>query len=209
VVETRVRAGRPLYYCYRSGRLITRARSIQRAIHAAVALLSSYGTIGKGGGCRIPALVAVREGRVALLCSETQVVAKGLRPRLQAAGWELADTVGADLDPESGDVIIPAPMVSVDAAALAELPADRSDGVPPAPGRYPVSVWVAVGGTGPMPETAAARVVALAAGSESLTPASAPTVLQATLAMLRRAIWAVSPTLDSSAIVRTLTQSVP
>jgi hypothetical protein len=210
IKETTARAGRPLFYCYRSGRLITRARSPRRAMEAAVALLSSYGDCPEGA-CRIQALVAVRDDVAALLSPDCQWVAEGLQPRLRAAGWQLADSRTADIDQETGQVVIAPPLVAVDGEALAVTPSEKSDGPPPAPGHYPVRVWVAVAGDQPSGETAAARVVALAAGSDGLEAGAGagPAVLQTALTVLRGAAWAVSPALDAGAIVRTLNQAVP
>jgi hypothetical protein len=208
IKETTARAGRPLFYCYRSGRLITRARSPRRAMEAAVALLSSYGECPEGL-CRIDALVAVRDDVAALLCPECHWVAEGLQPRLRAAGWQLADSRTADLDQETGQLVITSPLVGVDGAALATMPREKSDGQPPAPGRYPARAWVAVAGDEPSAETAAARVMSLAAGSHGLGAGSGRAMLQTALTVLAGAAWAVSPTLDAAAIVRALNQAVP
>ncbi len=207
IKETMARTGRPLFYCYRSGRLITRARSPRRAMEAAVALLSSYGG-GPQGCCRVRASVVVRDGVAALLCPECQGVAEGLQPRLQAAGWQLADSRTADLDQETGQVVIPSPLVAIDGAALAVMPREKSDRPPPAPGRYPVRAWVAVAGDEPAAETAAAGVVSLTAGSDGLRAGSGRAVLQTAWTVLRGAVWAVSPTLDAATIVRTLNGAV-
>jgi hypothetical protein len=207
IKETSARAGRPLFYCYRSGRLITRARGPRRAIEAAVSLLSSYGDCPEGL-CRVRALVAVRDDVAALLSPECQWIAEGLQPRLRAAGWQVADSRTADLDQETGQVVIPSPLVAVDSAALAVMPSEKSDGQPPDPGCYPVRAWVAVAGDEPSAETAAARVMSLAAGSDGLGTGSGRAVLQTALTVLRGAVWAVSPALDPAAIVRTLNQAV-
>jgi hypothetical protein len=209
IKETTARAGRPLFYCYRSNRLITRARSLRRSIEAAVGLLSSYDDCPEGC-CRVRALVAVRDDVAALLCLECQWVAEGLQPRLRASGWQLADSRTADLDQETGQVVISSPVVAVDGAALALLPSEKSDGQPPAPGRYPVRAWVALAGSEePSGETAAARMMSLASSSDSLGAGSGRALLQTSLRVLRGAAWAVSPTLDAATIVRTLDQAVP
>jgi Coenzyme PQQ synthesis protein D (PqqD) len=207
IKETTARAGRSLFYCYRSGRLITRARSPRRAIEAAVALLSSYGE-APGGCCRVRASIVVRDDVAALLSPECLWVADGLQPRLRAAGWRLADSRTADLDQETGQVVIPSPLVAIDRAALAVMASEKSDGQPPAPGRYPVRAWVAVAGDEPSAETAAARVVSLASGSDGLRAGSGRAVLQTARTVLREAVWAVSPTLDPATIIRTLNAAV-
>src|SRR5262249_28091209 len=121
----------------------------------------------------------------------------------------LVDSTTAILDQETGQVVIPPLLVAVDGAALAVMPSEKSDGAPPAPGRYPVRAWVSVAGDKPSAETAAARVVALAAGSDGRGAGSAPAVLQTVSTVIRGAVWAVSPVLDAAAVVRTLNQAVP
>jgi hypothetical protein len=208
VVETSAGVGKPVYFCYRSGRFVTRAASPRRAMRAAATLLSSYDDSAATDSCQIDARVAIRNGEAALLTPESQVVATQLGPRLRAAGWELADTAIADLDPDSGEVVIAAPTVALDPAALAALASQASDGEPPAPGRYPVKVWVSVARTDRLLDSQAARVTAVAASSDSLGRTAASTVIEATRTMLRGASWAVSPSLDAGAIVRTLTAAV-
>ncbi len=72
--------------------------------------------------------VVVRDDVAALLCPECQGVAEGLQPRLRAAGWQLADSRTADLDQETGQVVIPSPRVAINGAAVDAMPSDKSDG---------------------------------------------------------------------------------
>jgi hypothetical protein len=208
IVESQARAGRPLYFCYRSGRLMVRARSARRAMEGALAMLSSYGT-PPAGLCRIAALVAIREGEAALLCPDCHWHVGRLQPRLRAAGWHLVDSWHADLDPITGEVIIAPLLVSVDRPALEALDYNDSDSRPPAPGRYPVRVWIAAAHRDAAPESAAARVVEIASGSHGLHAGSLERVLQTALIVQRRADWAETGAVEATAIVRTLTATVP
>ena len=209
VVATKARAGRSLFWCYRSGRMLTRARSPHRAMAAAVALLSSYDSDGPGALARIPAVVAVRGEVAALLDPQSRGVLDRLGPLLRRAGWQVLDGPAAPIDPASGQLVVAEPAVAIDAAALAQLARDRSDGPPPAPGRYPVAAWVAVAGDDPQPETLAGRVAIVLAGAEDLDSRSAAVLLQAAATMLRPAAWVVSAGGDAGAIVRTLIEAVP
>ncbi len=210
VVETQTRMGRPLYFCYRSGRLVSRVTSTRRALQAAATLLSSYDDDAAAENrVRIWALAAVRDGEAVLLCHQSQLVAEGLRPRLRAMGWELADTTNVDLDPTTGDVVIAPPSVPVNREALAQLESPGRDHPPPAPGTYPVRAWVVVPARDPAAGTAAARVADVAAGADGLSTGSARVVLEAIRRMLDRAVWAVSPALDAAAIARTVAEAVP
>ena len=207
VVATRARAGRPLLYCYRSTMLVARARSPRRALAAAANLLTNC-VPRDPGGVRLLALAAMRTGEVALFCSESWRVAARLVPRLRAAGWEVLDAPEVDLDPE-GNLVIADSAVALDAAALARLPAHRSDETPPGPGRYPVAAWVAVAGEDPVPETMAGRVALVAAGMPDLDAESARSAFETTSVMLSRAAWAVSPTLSANDLAATLARALP
>ncbi|MGH9054845.1 MAG: hypothetical protein ACRDYY_03085, partial [Acidimicrobiales bacterium] len=204
VVETSVRTGTPLLYCYRSGWLMARARSTRRAMEAAIAFLSSYAPPAPGDPVRIDAVVAVRAGAAALLCPESRFVSDGLFPRLRAAGWQVADAPWAAIDASTGEAVIVEPAVEFDAAALAALPGSASEGGAPAPGRYPVRTWLAVAGEALQPGTPAGRVTAVASGAGGLACDGAQAVLEATAAMLRSAEWVVSPKLEVAAIAEVL-----
>jgi hypothetical protein len=206
VKETSARAGRPLLYCYRSNVLVTRARSPQRALAAVASLLSTY-VPPATSRLRLPALVAVRAGVAVLFSPKSWPVAARLVPRLQAAGWDVLDTLEADLDSDAQVVIAPL-AVTLDADALAALPGKPADVSRPAPGRYPVLAWVDVADDEPMPETMAGRVTRVAAGAGSLDAASAPSVFETAAAMLRGATWAVSPTFEPNDITETLVRAV-
>jgi hypothetical protein len=187
--------------------LVVRARSPRRALSAAASLLSTC-VPPATGGVRLPALPVVRSGVVALLCPESWLVAARLVPRLRSAGWEVLDAPEVDLDPQ-GNVVIAPLAVSLDALAVARLPAHRADGSPPAPGRYPVAAWVALAGGDPMPETMAGRVALAAAGIPDLDAESARSVFETTAAMLRVAAWVVSPTLSPNDLAATLAAALP
>lgn len=207
VKVTEARRGQPLLYCYRSTMLVTRARSPKRALEAAAGLLSTFVPSGTGG-VRMAAVPVVRSGVMALFSPESWYAESHLVPRLRRMGWERLDAVQVELDPE-GRVVIEPFALAVDATALAGLPAHRADGIQPAPGRYPVAAWVAVAGSDPMPETEAGRVALVMAGVAGLDAESAPSVVATTAAMLKGAVWAVSPSLDSNDLAATLARAVP
>lgn len=207
VKVTDARAGRPLLYCYRSTTLVARARSPQGALTAVARMLSSF-VPAEPGNVRLPAMTAVRSGVAALLCPESWWAMAGLVPKLRSAGWDVLDAWEADLDPE-GNVVIAPLAVALDAAALARMPADPADGTRPAPGRYPVAAWVAVSGDDPVPQTMAGRVALAAAAMPDLEAESAPWVFDTTAAMLRGAVWAVSPTLSPKDLAAALAHALP
>lgn len=207
VKVTAARGPKPLYFCYRSTTLTTRARSPRRALVAAVNMLSTYVPC-EGGALRLLALTAIRGGQAVLFCPESRMEQARLLPRLHSTGWEVLDAPDVDLD-LSGRVVVAPLAVSVDAAALAALAASRADGSRPAAGRYPVVAWVAVRGDEPMPETMAGRVALVTANAPGLDADSAPEAFEITAAMLRGARWVVSPSLTTNDLVAALTQAVP
>jgi hypothetical protein len=204
IATTTTVSGRPLLYCYRSGWLVTRARSPRRAMEAAITYLSTYGRRLPLERPTIYAMAAVRGGVAVLLSPDSRIVIEGLAPRLRASGWEVVDSPWVEIDPGSGDLVIPPINVEIDTASLERLPRDRSELAPPAPGHYPVKSWVALPSEGSMPITQAARLVAVAAASPVLSVETAPLVVQAVQAMLSRADWVECPALDAATIARLL-----
>jgi hypothetical protein len=196
VLATEAHAGRGLLLCYRSGSVVTRARSQRRAVESAVALLSSFQPPASAGLVRIPAVVAIRGGHAALLSQQARGFIDALAPRLHRDGWVLADAVTADIEPSTGRIVIPGPTFAVDTDALSRLPRDRAEGPPASPGRYPVATWVDLSGDRQEPPSGAARVAVLAALAEDLTGRTASAVLRAVTAMLDGAAWVTSPTND-------------
>jgi Coenzyme PQQ synthesis protein D (PqqD) len=207
VKVTKARAGTPLLYCYFSNVLVTRARSAHRAFEAAASLLSSYAPPANVG-VRVAALSAIRSGAMALFAPESRAMADRLVPRLRRAGWEVLDAPFVELDTEGGAVIAPL-AVAMDATALARVPARQGDGIRPTSGRYPVAAWIAVSGSEPIPQSMAGRVALVTAGVPSLDAESAPAVVEIAAAMLRRAAWAVSPSIGPNDLLATLARVVP
>ncbi len=208
VVATRARAGRPLLYCYRSTMLVDAGSQPAAGVGGRGQLAHELRpTRPRRRAPACPGCHADRRGGAVLLRK-----AGGLRPvwcpGLRAAGWEVLDAPEVDLDPE-GNVVIADSAVALDAAALARLPAHRSDETPPGPGRYPVAAWVAVAGEDPVPETMAGRVALVAAGMPDLDAESAPSAFETTSVMLSRAAWAVSPTLNANDLAATLARALP
>jgi hypothetical protein len=207
VKVTAARAGRPLLYCYLSNMLVTRARSARRAFEAVASLLSTYAPPVRGG-LRLLAVPAVRSEQIALLAPESWLMASRLVPRLRVAGWQVLDAPSVELDAE-GRVVIAPLAVALDSNALAHVPAHPGDGVRPSPGRYPVAVWVAARGADPIPQTMAGRVALVTSGVASLDAGSASAVVETATTMLKRAAWAISPSINPSDLVATLARVVP
>ena len=141
IVEGDVEVGPTRYFCYRGARLIVRTGSIRRALQAAVTLMDSQSP-GSEALCHLPALLAVRGDVAALFDQECQRVSERLRPRLQEAGWAVADVDGVDLDPLTSEVVVSVPSIAFDRASLSGASRRPDEGEPPPPGRYRVAACV-------------------------------------------------------------------
>ena len=201
VVETRAGAGRPIFFCYRSGWLVARARSLRRALSTAAVLLSSYDERVERGFVRVQSLVAVRDGRATLFIPESRNLLAMLVPRLHSTGWQVSELPWALLRPDAGSVIISPLSFEIDQAALESLPADRRETVPPEPGEYPVAAWVSA----PLYEldtsTLAGRITQVAQGSPDLKR-DAPLVFDTVRNMLQKATWRASAAFDAASLIR-------
>ena len=207
VLATEAHVGRGLLLCYRSNAVVTRARSVRRAVQSALVLLSSYDPARAEGLVRIPAVVALRDRRAVVLSPPARMVLDALTPRLRRAGWTMLDATTADIDPSSGDLIVAPLPIEVDGEALSRLPGHRTDSRPVRPGRYPVVAWVDANRDGPEPPTSAAQVAVVAALAEELDGTTAPTVIEAVAAMLQDATWMSTTTIDAGDLEATVARA--
>jgi hypothetical protein len=207
VLTTEAHAGRGLFLCYRSNAVVTRARSVRRAVQSALALLSSFDHAVIEGLVRIPAVVAIRDRSAVVLSPPARMTLDALIPRLRTAGWAVLDATTADIDPGSGDVVVPPPAVEVDTDALSRLPGHPTDSPPVPPGRYRVVMWVDAGSDGSDPPTAAARVAVVAALADELDERTASTVIGAVAAMLQDALWVSAAGTDAGELAEAVSRA--
>ena len=203
VVATSARSGRSLYWCYRSTLIVGRHRGVRRAMQAAVGLLSSHAT-RESGGAKVWAMLAVRDGTAALLSSEVYAMAGSLAPLLRVSGWEVSDVPWTDLDETTGEVIVRPISVPVDDAALAALPGDPRDNDPPAPGMYPLKVWVDIEEAGQPAGTRAARVARAAGDAITTQAGTTAATLRALSVALAGAAWESCPLFEPRAVMAAL-----
>lgn len=206
IAETDAGTGRPLYYCYRSGAMLARRRSIRGAIEAAIAILGSYDQPLRDDSAadqlvRVEAVAAFKGGSTTLFSPESRIALAGLIPRLRAADWRTTDEPWMLVDPASGEVVVRDRALAVNWQALQALPADRLDGMDPAPGRYRVQAWVGFTEEGADPPGKVGRIVRVAAESPDLG-IDASAVLSAVSNMLRGAAWKMVGILDAPSLAR-------
>jgi hypothetical protein len=168
VVLTDGGAARGLYWIYRSGALLAKARGPRRALQAAAAMLSSYDGPSEGMvDLAAPALV--RGGQAAVVSPMARHLLDRVGPRVRRAGWSEVDGPTVTVDPATGEIVVPRLAVAVDGAALDAMEGDPLDAPAPAPGRYRVAAWVSVGnepGEGAGHAARAAEVAALGDGAD-------------------------------------------
>ena len=133
---------RGLHLLYRSSRLVLRTRDPERLVHGLAAWLSSH--LDEHEHLRIWSAAAVHEGRALLVPGHVMTWLKVIQPRLNRLGVQLVDEPFALVDPATAELVVPEPVITVDAAALSAYgPASRG-GEPPrvVPGRYPLREWL-------------------------------------------------------------------
>lgn len=207
LLHTEAGVGQGLFLCYRSGVLVGRARAPRRAFETALAHLSSFDS-SDHARVAVPGMVFVRDSFAAVLPVPARMVQDTLVPRLRRSGWALADVLSADLDPDTGDLVVQPSSVAIDRGALTGLRAHRADGRPAPAGRYRVAAWLALSAEPPQPSTLASRAVALSSMVESLDQASAPTVLRVTAMALAHAAWVTCDRVEAEVLVRALRSAV-
>lgn len=155
-------ARRPLHFLYRDGCPAVRARTARRAVEALLTHLGDQLLAATGEMLRLRALALVA-GEVAVLVPDgVRRRLPRLERRLRAAGLDVADVPQASLDPASGRLVIPEPLVPFDAARARALGPAAAAGTEPRvpPGRYPVAVWAVTARADGAPSASRARLLA-------------------------------------------------
>jgi hypothetical protein len=120
--------------------VVARSRRPDRILRALVASIASYGDLTARGLVALRATVLGRDGRVLLVPELADPVR--FRRELAGSGIAAADTPVALVDPATREVVVGAPGLDVDTAAIDALaPETGGDGGEPAPlpwGRYPL-----------------------------------------------------------------------
>jgi hypothetical protein len=118
---------------------IVRSTSARRVLLGLAAYLSEYVAGDHGDLVRTDNLAAVADGRAILLPVDVADKLDELEPRLNALGIRLVDEQFASLDPETAELVVLEPRVTLDASVLNEVESGEQERVEP--GRYPLSAW--------------------------------------------------------------------
>lgn len=145
---------------YRSSQLVIRSRTPSRVLHGLISYLSGH--LDGSEGLRTQAVVAVSDGQAVLMPPVVRGSLKTLQPHLRRVRWQLADVPYCIIDAEAGEIVVPEPALTVDAAVLEEIESREasSKDVPRVlPGRYPITGWACAAEAG---EPAVSRAMAVA-----------------------------------------------
>ena len=127
---------------YRSSQLVVRSRTPSRVLHGLISYLSGH--LDGPEGLRTHAVVAVADGQAVLMPPVVRGALKTLQPHLRRIRWQLADVPYCILDAETGEVVVPEPVLTIDASVLEEIESREGSSkevARVAPGRYPISGW--------------------------------------------------------------------
>jgi hypothetical protein len=138
---------------YRSSQLVVRSRTPSRVLHGLFSYLSGHLEIPEG--LLTHAVVAVSDGQAVLMPPVVRGSLKLLQPHLRRVRWQLADAPFCIVDAESGEIVVPEPALTIDAAVVEEIESREASSkeVPRVvPGRYPIRGWACSGepGDGPL-----------------------------------------------------------
>lgn len=138
-------ATQTLHLLVKGGSTLVRTRSVARAVRALLTNLAM--DLGRVPDVVLHLHVAalVRDGRALLVPRWAVQPIERVQPRLARAGFQAVDTPSVLVDPETAELVVPAPSVPFDEAYLAAVDAAGSRGreLPGVlPGRYPIDTLV-------------------------------------------------------------------
>jgi thiol-disulfide isomerase/thioredoxin len=124
---------------------IVRSRSAKRVLNGLANYLSTLVEPEDNGALlKVGCVGAVIGGEGLLLPSVVKQWLEPLQPRLTRQGIQLVDTPYAVIDPDSVELVVPAPSIVADPGVLSELAEPslgRSELPAVEPGRYPLRAW--------------------------------------------------------------------
>ncbi|NND02274.1 MAG: hypothetical protein HKN91_05755 [Acidimicrobiia bacterium] len=144
---------------------LVRSRYPDRVLRALFQHLTKYLPVESAGLLRVSALALVRDGEAILVPRNIITWLDQLAPRLNRAGWQFVDEPWSSVDLESGELVVSAPTIAVEADLLDRLDVKRSEREPETvePGRFPLVGWGVY--------SAEERVMSRAAGAAAAAPA--------------------------------------
>jgi hypothetical protein len=157
---------RTFNFLYRASDSLVRTRVPGRVLRTLISHLSDF-VEPSSPTVRLNATGLIVGGRAIVAPDELRAEMANIETRLNAAGMQVIDAPTLHLEPETGQVIVPEPALTVDAEALAdyerEHPPPGRELAPVLPGRYPIMAWALVTGEDRVGPVGRAQGVAAAA----------------------------------------------
>ena len=135
----RVRGQRNLHFLYRGQSALVRTRSERRVMHALLAELSWYAGRPDASLLSVHGIAFVGANGALIAPPTLRPWLSTIERRLEAKGLRIVDTPTVLVDPARSEVVVPAPALTLDHDALAEMRGPGDEFV--APGRYPIRGW--------------------------------------------------------------------
>lgn len=179
------------HFLYRSSNAHLRTRDARRLVRGLLAHLSSLRTSQFDGLIAAHATCLVGSRGAAIAPLSLRQLRSQIERRLNLRGVRYVDLPWIFLDPGTSEVVVPAPTLQIDAAAMAsldELVPSRREDPPVAAGRYPLESWIFFGSS----ERPLSRGQALAAAAHD-TFSGGLTPHQATLEALALVMRGIEP----------------
>ena len=134
---------RELHRLFQSTRLVLRTRDPVRLLHGLANYLSAF-LPPPEGLLRTAAMAVVADGEAVLVPGSLLSAVKLVQPRLHRAGFQIADVPVTLLAPDTAELVVPEPGVTVDEAVIEGVGGGSPMSEPRrvTPGRYPVRAWL-------------------------------------------------------------------
>jgi hypothetical protein len=132
---------------YRASQSVVKSRVPGRVMRGLLQYMSEFAE-STSATLRFAATGVVKDGRAIVAPYALRWAAGTLQPRLNAVGMQLIDGPVVHVEPSASELVVPEPVLRIDADALANFdarfPGHGREPAPVAPGRYPIAAWALV-----------------------------------------------------------------
>jgi hypothetical protein len=138
---------RSFNFLYRASQKVMRTRAPGRIVRGLSQYLSEFAASAPGT-LNLSATALIAGDRAIVGPYELLYYMEKIETRLNAAGIRVVDSSTVHLEPDTGAVVVPEPVVNVNTDALADFerrnPTKGREPAPVPPGRYPILAWAFV-----------------------------------------------------------------
>lgn len=135
------RPSRALRRLFQADTTVVRSRSTGRVLSALAAYLSEHLPGAPAELFRTYNVALIVGGEALLLPAEVADRLEELEPRLSALGARLVDEQYASIAPDTAELVVLPPSLTLDSSVLEELEEGSAEGPRVEPGRYPLRAW--------------------------------------------------------------------